>query len=70
MLGMPYLIMEAGHTMPVRLLDVWNENEIVSLRVQKLDTDKYFNLSWNMDYTGEYWLWSVADYQTLITISE
>ncbi|MBN1182276.1 MAG: hypothetical protein JXB49_08320 [Bacteroidales bacterium] len=67
-IGMPYLYAESNHTVAVRLLKVWVEDNTVYLDVQELKSPKTFTLSWNLNYTGSYWLWSLADYDTLTSL--
>jgi hypothetical protein len=64
--GMPYLYSEGYHSTAVRLLKVWQDDNIIYLDVQKIQTLKTFRLSWNLNYTGDYWLWSLADYDSLM----
>ena len=67
---MPYLLLDrsgAGmHIKPVRLLEIEVVNRMLTLNVQDLQTNKTFTLSWNLDYDGDYWLWSLADLSTLL----
>jgi len=51
---MPLLYTEGIHSFAVRLLDVWNEDEFVYLKIQDLQTNKTFNILWNLGYRGEY----------------
>jgi hypothetical protein len=39
----------------------------MKLNVQNLQTQKTFELGWNLEYIGSYWLWALADYETLTT---
>jgi hypothetical protein len=64
--NMPYMLLEGKHTTAVRLLTVHDNNGMVYLNVQELVTNKTYTLSWNMEYTGDYWLWSLADLSTLL----
>jgi hypothetical protein len=64
----PYMLLEGNHTTAVRLLDVRDANGIVYIDVQELLTDKTYTLTWNMEYDGDYWLWSLADFETLTNI--
>ena len=68
--GMPYLYSEGNRTKAIRLLDVQEVQGIVYLRVEELKTLKTFRLSWNLNYTGDYWLWSIADLPTLMTLTK
>lgn len=69
---MPYMLHEkkvAGdYIAAVRLVDFHEKDGIVSLDVQELANDRTFTLSWNVEYTGDWWLWSLADYQYLMSI--
>ena len=63
--GMPYMLLEGNQTKAIRLVDVQDVDGIVYLEVEELNTLKTFTLSWNLDYDGQYWLWSLVDFQTL-----
>ena len=65
-IGMPYLLMEGNRTKAIRLLDVQVVQGIIYLKAQELESNKTFTLTWNLDYSGNYWLWSIADYETLV----
>jgi len=71
MLGMAYLKTENwladSKTEAVRLLDVWETDGILNVKVQNLTTFKVQTLIWNLEYTDGQWLWSLTD---LYTISE
>jgi hypothetical protein len=67
-IGMPYLYSEGNRSAAVRLLKVWQEDNIIYLDVQELQSLKTFRLSWNLNYTGDYWLWSLTDYDTLTNL--
>ena len=66
---MPYILLEkkaAGeYIAAVRLMDFHEKNGIVSLDVKELANDRTYSLSWNLQYDGNIWLWSLADYETL-----
>ncbi|HHU99442.1 MAG TPA: hypothetical protein GXX76_06295 [Bacteroidales bacterium] len=68
-INMPYLKLEkkiVGHDIvAIRLIDFEDENGIVTLYVQELKSKKTYYLSANMDYDGDMWMWSLADYKTL-----
>jgi hypothetical protein len=66
--GMPYMVLEAEHTTAVRLLGASDDGHLVCLNVQELNSGKTYDLSWNMEYIGDYWLWSIADLQGLMNI--
>ena len=69
-INMPYMLLEGNKTKAIRLLDVRDEGGFVYLIVQNLQTQKTFELSWNLSYTGSYWLWSLADLQTLSSLTK
>lgn len=66
---MPYILLEkkaAGeYIAAVRLMDFHEKNGIVSLDVKELANNRTYSLSWNLQYDGNIWLWSLADYETL-----
>ena len=66
--GMPYMYIEGNHSSAVRLVKVWQEDHVVYLCVEELNTLKTFWLSWNLNYDGQYWLWSLADFPTLVNL--
>ena len=67
---MPYMKLEklvAGNDIAaIRLLNFEDADGVVSLNVQELKTNKTYTLSWNMEYDGNYWMWLLADYETLV----
>jgi hypothetical protein len=67
---MPYMLLEkrvAGdYIVAKRLLDYYEKNGIVSLDVQEIANSRAFTLSWNMEFTGDWWFWSLADLHILI----
>jgi len=65
-IGMPYLYSEASHSAAVRLLKAWQEDDIIYLNVEELKSTKTFTLSWNLDYQGSYYLWTIADLPTIM----
>ena len=62
---MPYMYSEGNRTAAVRLVKTWVEDNIIYLDVEELKSLKTFTLSWNLNYNGQYWLWSIADFPTL-----
>ncbi len=50
----------------IRLVDYYEKDGIIYLDVQELLTDRTYTLSWNMEYSGEWWLWSLADFQSIM----
>jgi len=69
---MPYILLEkkvvGEYIAAIRLVDFNDKDGIVSLDVQELLSDKIYTLSWNMEYTGEWWLWSLADFQSIMSV--
>ena len=68
--GMPYMLLEGNRTKAIRLLDIEIVQGIVYLMVQELKSPKTFTLSWNVEYEGDYYLWTLADYDTLSNLSK
>lgn len=72
--GMPYMYSEGNRTTAVRLVNVWNdydmEDEFVYLTLQELQTNRTFTLSWNLNFSGSYYLWSLADLPILMNTKE
>jgi hypothetical protein len=71
--SMPYMKLEkkvAGNDIKaIRLLDFEDKDGVIYLNVQELANGRIYTLSANMEYTGDFWLWSLADYETLIGIA-
>jgi hypothetical protein len=65
-LGMPYMLLEGNHTKAVRLVDLIVADGIVYLMVEDLSAIRSFIISWNLNYEGYYWLWSLTDLPTLL----
>ena len=55
---------------PVKLLDVWDNEYIVYLKIQDLQTGKMEVLSHNLQYVGEVWLWSLANLDYLCEVAD
>jgi len=70
--GMPYLKLEKwladSKIQAVRLLDIWDANDIVYLRIQDLQTNKTEIISFNLTYDGDFWLWSLASLDYLMQL--
>mgnify|MGYP006916431081 CR=1 FL=1 len=66
---MPYMLLEkkvAGeYIAAVRLMDFHERDGIISLDVQELANNRTYSLSWNMEYTGDWWLWTLTDLENL-----
>lgn len=67
--SLPYMLLEkkvAGdYIAAVRLIDFHEKDGVVSLNVQELANSRIFTLSWNMEYSGNWWFWCLADFETL-----
>lgn len=74
MLGMPYMKTENwladSKTEAIRLLDVWDDDHFVYLKIQNLKTLKINTLSWNLEYTGGMWLWSITSLPYIINLKK
>jgi hypothetical protein len=70
--NMPYMKLEksVSGTKPtaIRLLNFQDYEGVVYLNVQELATNKCYNLTWNMGFEGDWWLWSLADFETLVNL--
>ena len=64
------MLLEGNQTKAIRLVDVQDVDGTVFLKVEELNTLKTFTLSWNLDYDGQYWLWSIVDYETLVQLQK
>ena len=67
-IGYPYLKIENWLTdkpTGIKLLNVWDKDEIVFLEIQDLKTLNVNVLSHSLEYSGEFWLWCLADIQTI-----
>jgi len=67
-LNMPYLKTESklsGYEITaIRLLDFEASDGIVQLQIQEIKTKNIYNIDWNMDYDGSFWMWSISDLST------
>jgi len=67
--GMPYTKLEqkvAGNDIAaIRLLNFQDYDGVVYLNIQDLQTGRFYNIDWNMEYEGKYWLWSLADLHSI-----
>ncbi len=68
-IGMPYMKLEGSHTDAIRLLNVFDENGCVYLKIQNLQTGKVNTISWNLNYSGDYWLWTIASMDYIMNIA-
>jgi hypothetical protein len=65
--GMPYLYTQGSYIAAVRLLGISEADNVLYLELQELGSDRLFSASWNLEYEGEYYLWTLADLPTLMT---
>ncbi len=65
---MPYMYSEGNHSAAVRLCKTWVEDNIIYLNAEERNSPKSFILSWNLDYQGSYYLWTLADLPTLMNL--
>jgi len=68
--GMPYMKLEkkviGEDIAAIRLLNFQHYEGVVYLNVQDLKTHRCYNISWNMEIDcNGWWLWSLADFETL-----
>jgi len=70
--NMPYMKLEqkiAGNDIAaVRLLDFYDKDGIIYLIVQELVNDRTYTISANMGYDCDYWLWSLADIESIYSL--
>ena len=68
--GMPYLKVEkktnGEDIAAIRLLNYQDYQGVIYLNVQDLKTNRRYNISHNMEIDGDWWFWSLADFDTLI----
>jgi hypothetical protein len=68
-IGSPYLYLEGSHITAVNLLDVWDIEPYVQVKVQDRKTGTITILKGSLDYSGDNCLWSLAslDYVQSLT---
>ncbi|MBP7509068.1 MAG: hypothetical protein KA807_14745 [Prolixibacteraceae bacterium] len=68
--SLPYMKLEKrtvdNDIAAIRLLNFQDYEGVIYLNVQDLKTGKCYNLSWNMEYNGDWWFWCLSDYDTLM----
>ena len=66
---MPYMKLEkkvfGEDISTVRLLNFQDYEGVIYLNVQDLKTNRCYNISWNMEMDGDWWLWSLSDFENL-----
>ena len=69
--SMPYLKVEkktiGEDIAAIRLLNYQDYQGVIYLNLQDLKTNRCYNLSHNMEINGDWWFWSLADFETLIS---
>ena len=71
--NMPYMKLEkkvvGNDIAAIRLLNYQDYEGVVYLNVQDLKTQRCYNISWNMEIDSDgWWLWSLADFETLTNL--
>jgi hypothetical protein len=69
-LDMPYMMLEGEKSLAINLHDFWDYEDVVYLKIQDLTTEKIYTISWNLMYSGDFWLWSLADFDYLMNLSK
>ena len=67
--GMPYLYTEGSFMAAVRIKDIYECERIIHLLLEELKSGRRFTVSWNLEYTGGYYIWSIADLPTIMNIT-
>lgn len=67
-IGQPYLYSEGNYISGVRIIDMWLRDSFIYLCLQELESQKSFVASWDVDYDGQYYLWTIADLPTLMNL--
>jgi len=68
-IGSPYLYLEGSHISAVNLLDVWDADKYIHVKIQDLKTGTIIILQWSRDYSGKCWLWSLASLEYLQSLT-
>ena len=73
-LNMPYLKTEnclSGNKISaIRLLNFDTYDTIIVLSMQDLQSKKTFSLEYNMNCSSGYWIWSLSDFESLVSVSQ
>jgi hypothetical protein len=67
-LGMPYLKLEGQQTDAIRLIDIWDNEGFVYLKIMNLKDKNINTISWSLGYNGHFWLWSITSLSYLLRI--
>ena len=65
---MPYMYSEGSYTAAVRITDIYESERIIYLQLEELDSMRKFTVDWNLEYAGDYYIWSIADLPTLMNL--
>ena len=65
--GMPYLYTEGSYIAGVRIESISVVDDWLYLELQELGSDRMFNASWNLDYEGSFYVWTIGDIPSLIS---
>lgn len=68
--GMPYLYSEGSHVIAVDILDISVVDDMLYLMLEDLNNSRVFNASWNLEYQGDYYLWSLADLPSIMQMGD
>lgn len=73
-INLPYLKIEqklSGDDIDaIRVLKFEELDGIIQLYIQELQSKNTYTLEWNLEYMGNYWLWSLTDFETAINLSK
>ena len=63
--GMPYLYREGSYITGVRIENISIAEEMLYLQLQELGSGRMFTASWNLQYEGDYYLWTLSELERL-----
>jgi len=70
-IGMPYLKLAnkniGEEIAAIRLLGFQDYEGMIYLNVQDINTNRSYNLIWNMEIDDNWWFFALADFETLTT---
>ncbi len=64
--GMPYVYSEGKYIAGVKLKDIYEADRIIYLQLEVLESGRIFTVSWNLEYEGEYCMWSIGDVESVM----
>jgi len=68
--GMPYLYTEGSYIAGVRIESISIADNMLYIELQELESGKMFSASWNLEYEGDYYLWTLADLPTIMSLTK